>query len=148
MGKNRRTTAFRREFRSALTEVDAVCFELRPLLEAAGLGGALFRIELLAREFLNNAVIHGNKAKAEKKVLFELRIGRKWILLSVADGGAGFNRRRTAAAGAARRTATCGRGLSIAAAYAARVAYNRRGNSVRIWVSKENNGGLNGKLQH
>ena len=57
-----------------------------------------FAVELVAREALNNAVIHGNAGDEKKRVTFELRCGKeKWVRLSVSDQGPGFrwrNRRR------------------------------------------------------
>lgn len=116
--------------------VDALCGNLRALLERHGLRGVAFRVELSARECLNNAVLHGNRHQAAKRVAFELRIGRSWIWMQVTDQGRGFNWRRAMAAGPADGTATHGRGLAICRHYAQRVAFNRRGNRISLWLKK------------
>ena len=136
MGERLHRPALYRVLRSTLEEADAAGLELRALLAEAGLKAAGFGAELLAREFINNAMIHGNKLAAGKKVTFELSVGTKWIFMRVTDEGAGFNWRTAKKAAAAGAAATSGRGVFIGAAYAAKVAYNRRGNSVKIWVRK------------
>lgn len=92
-------------------------------------------MELLLREFLNNAMIHGNGLDAHKQVQMSFRIGIKWMRIQIADEGPGFDWRK------ARRTppdadAESGRGLAIAMIYAQRVRFNRPGNQVTIWIRK------------
>ncbi len=120
---------------SDLTEVDFVCQDARKLLETLSLIQHGFSVELLLREFLNNAMIHGNGLDAHKQVRVLFQIGIKWIRIQIADEGPGFNWRK------ARRTppdpdAESGRGLAIAMIYAHRVRFNRIGNQVTIWIKK------------
>lgn len=131
----RNPAALRRVIPSRLKAVDALCLELRGLLRDSGLAAESFAVELLARESLNNAVIHGNRRNPAKRVACELRIGRVWIRLAVADQGPGFD---WAAMRRARRedSAESGRGLPIYALYAARTRFNRRGNRITFWIPK------------
>ena len=124
-----------RVIRSQLAQVDKVCLEIRAFLSAGGLAAKSFAVELIARECLNNAVIHGNQKHGNKKVRLELHPGRRWLRLKIADEGAGFNWR---AAGriAAGATAVNGRGLAIGRLYADRIAFNRRGNQITLWLDK------------
>ena len=122
----------RRDIPSRLEEVDAVCLEVRAFVTANRMAADSFAVELIAREFLNNAVLHGNQNQASKKATLSLRLGRRWMRLQIADEGAGYNWRE------ARRTvadpaATSGRGLAIGALYADRISFNQCGNQITLW---------------
>ncbi len=127
--------------RSRLAEVDPVCREIRSLLEDNGQAAACFPVELLAREWLKNAIVHGNRRDANKKVALKLRIGRKWIYLQIIDEGNGFNWRKARRAPPPDNTVISGRGLPISALYAHRVTFNQRGNRITLWLKKQNKGG-------
>jgi len=127
--------SLRRDMPSRLEDIEALCHELRALCHRESLSACAFALELVARESLNNAVLHGNAGDATKRVGFELRCGRKWIRLSVSDQGPGFrwrDRHRSIPSDVADR----GRGLPILALYAARVQFNRCGNRVTLWLRK------------
>jgi serine/threonine-protein kinase RsbW len=116
-----------------LEAVDTVCLELREFAAANGLEANGFALELLARECLNNAVLHGGREQANRTASLALRVGRRWLRLQVAHEGAGFNWRL------ARRevpevSATSGRGMAISACYADRVGFNQRGNRITLWL--------------
>jgi len=130
-----------REVPSHLAEVDSVCREIRSLLEDNGQRTACFPVELLAREWLNNAIVHGNGGDAAKKVALNLEVGRKWICLQIIDEGNGFNWRKARRAPPPDGTVPGGRGLPISAAYAQRITFNQRGNRVTLWLKKESKGG-------
>jgi anti-sigma regulatory factor (Ser/Thr protein kinase) len=120
---------------SRLAEVDGVCREVRALLERRGVANRFFAVDLLLREFLNNAILHGNCSDARKRVQVMVRVGRKWIVLRIADEGPGFDWRSM------RRVppdenATSGRGLAIGALYAQRLRFNHAGNQVTSWIRK------------
>ena len=127
--------SLRQRIPSRLEEIDAFCVRIRSLLNANGLERVCFPVELLARESLNNAVIHGNRKDARKSVQLSLSIGRVWIRLEVRDQGAGFPWRKVCL----NRfdTAACsGRGLQLYALYAARKRFNRSGNQITLWIGK------------
>ena len=131
---------FERKIPSNLKHVDALCHDVYSFLRAKGLGLASFASELVARECLNNAVVHGNQGDAAKQVALRLHCTHQWVRLQVTDEGAGFNWRR-----ARRRTLPDdqeinGRGLAIVAAYADRVCFNRRGNQITLWWSRKPTG--------
>jgi serine/threonine-protein kinase RsbW len=115
--------------------VDSLCLKIRDLLYTNDLGEVCFGVELLARECLNNAVIHGNGNHVDKSIGLCLSVGREWIKLQVTDAGAGFNWRK-----ARQKTPdsieSSGRGLGLYALYAARVRFNRRGNQITLWIPK------------
>jgi len=120
---------------SCLGQAEILCRKIRGWMQGAGLGESCFAVELLARESLVNAVIHGNRCAADKSVRLSLRVGRKWIRLQVADEGEGFDWRK---AGQKKPDATtsCGRGLQLYAMYAGRVRFNRKGNRIELWMAK------------
>jgi serine/threonine-protein kinase RsbW len=121
---------------SLMSEVDSASRELRAFLMEHGLSANAFEVELIARECLNNAIIHGNQSDSRREVAMELRLGRKWISLRIEDEGAGFHRRKSGKPGCSDLAAVGGRGLSIACMYADRIAFNRRGNRISIWLKK------------
>ena len=119
---------------SSLGAVDAACREIRTLIEGHGLAAAGFAVELAAREAMCNAVVHGNRGDAAKRVRLDLGIGRRWIRMQVADDGTGFDWRRRARTPDPTRTS--GRGLALCSLYATRIAFNRSGNRITLWFEK------------
>ena len=122
---------------SRFEEVDAVCGEIRSALLKNGMESVSFAVELTARECLNNAIRHGNAGVAARRVELELRSGRKWICLRVSDEGAGFNWRKIGRRPLPAGNAISGRVLSIAAAYADHVRFNRQGNQITLWLPRQ-----------
>ena len=120
---------------SRLEAVDAVCLELRAFMTANGLAADSFAVELIARECLNNTVLHGNQNQPRKTACLSLSLGRRWLRLQIADQGAGFNWRQ-ACLTAADPEATSGRGLAIAILYADRISFNQSGNQITLWLDK------------
>jgi len=125
-----------REIPSRLVDADILCREIRSLLVDNGLGEASFPVELAARECLNNAIIHGNRGDANKKVALNLQIRRKWIYLRISDEGSGFNWRKAKRAPPPDCAGIRGRGLSIVDLYADRITFNRRGNQVTLRLER------------
>jgi len=125
---------------SELAQVETLCLKIRDLLQANGLGEVCFAVELLARECLNNAVIHGSRNEADKPITLCLSVGREWIRLEVTDEGPGFDWRK-ANQNRSGTTASTGRGLPLYAMYAERVRFNRRGNQITLWIRKLNRTG-------
>ncbi len=120
---------------SRLDLVDGVCASALELLEQHGLESLQFNVDLLLREFIVNAMEHGNGLDERKKVEVEFGIGPKWIVVRIADEGPGF-RWRTRNQSLPEESAASGRGLAIGALYAHRVRFNNAGNQVTLWISK------------
>jgi serine/threonine-protein kinase RsbW len=125
---------------SRLAETELSCQKIRELLEANDLGEVCFAVELLARECLNNAVIHGNRNHADKSISLRLWLRRRWVRLEISDEGPGFDW-RTAREKKLDTTAPSGRGLMLYALYAEHVRFNRSGNQVTLWIGKKNRTG-------
>ncbi|SPE37739.1 Anti-sigma-factor antagonist (fragment) [Candidatus Sulfopaludibacter sp. SbA3] len=106
--------------------------EFRRHTEARLASSHSFAAELLAREALNNAVVHGCGSDPSREVRCRLRLKGQRLTIVVADGGEGFDWR----AAWGRRpglSASSGRGMQILRWYATRVRYNERGNAVTIF---------------
>jgi serine/threonine-protein kinase RsbW len=90
-----------------------------------------FSAELLVREALTNAVMHGCGADPGKLVRCALRLRKNRLFIAVSDDGIGFDWR------AARTTQAedldcSGRGIEILYRYANRVRFSDRGNAVTM----------------
>jgi serine/threonine-protein kinase RsbW len=75
------------------TDLDNVdrCVELmRAFLEERGAQEHLFAISLLTREAVNNAMIHGNRMDAGKRVRLRFLVREEGFDLEVEDQGPGF----------------------------------------------------------
>jgi anti-sigma regulatory factor (Ser/Thr protein kinase) len=90
-----------------------------------------FAAELLVREALTNAVVHGCAEDPAKKIHCRLRLRRDRLLIAVADEGAGFDW-RSAREHTALESDISGRGMEIYYRYAQRVRFNDKGNAVTI----------------
>jgi serine/threonine-protein kinase RsbW len=90
-----------------------------------------FAAELLVREALTNAVVHGSLSDPARHVRCALRLKGRCLLIAVEDEGSGFNW-RAAWRNAASFADSSGRGIEILRRYANRVRYNERGNVVTM----------------
>jgi anti-sigma regulatory factor (Ser/Thr protein kinase) len=91
-----------------------------------------FAAELLVREALTNAVLHGCGADPAKQVLCVLRLRGDRLSIAVADEGDGFDWR--AARGMQTQVPeTSGRGVEIYYRFADHVRFNKTGNAVTMF---------------
>lgn len=90
-----------------------------------------FEAELLIREALTNAVLHGCGEDPRKQVRCSLRLRGKRLLIVIADEGQGFDW-RAARAKSADALDCSGRGLEILYRYADQVRFNHQGNLVTM----------------
>ena len=125
---------------SRLAAIEPVCEQIRGLLARRHLEEMEFAVEILARECLNNAILHGNHGLADARVDFGMRIGKRLICLRVTDEGPGFDWRRIVHHGLPAESSVDGRGLTVASLYARRIAFNRRGNQVTLWINTAKEG--------
>jgi serine/threonine-protein kinase RsbW len=120
-----------RRFPATLEGIDKFCAEAREAVDPLISRKDRFAMEILLREALINAVVHGSRNDPGKEVDCTLRIDRDRLRIAVLDGGPGFERRK------ARRTTgdprgESGRGLRICWLYATKMRFNRKGNRVVI----------------
>lgn len=128
---NRFDCELSRSLSASLEAAEAFLVEIRLRSQSVLAGRNCFAAELLVREALTNAVVHGCGADPRKRVRCWLRVRRGHLLIAVADGGEGFDWRV-----ARHRTADgsdcCGRGMEILYRYADHVRFNRKGNVVTL----------------
>ncbi len=123
--------AIRFEIPATSPDIDELCVCAKSWMQENGLEKDWFAIAMLLRESLNNAVIHGSRNDPALFVHCELWRGRRWLSISVEDGGAGFNWARQRKH-LAHKEDTGGRGLAIYRLYADEVVFNRLGNRVLL----------------
>jgi anti-sigma regulatory factor (Ser/Thr protein kinase) len=126
-----RTTLFglRRTVAASFEALEAISLELRASLAPHCGQSDLFATELLFREALTNAMLHGCGLDPCRNVRLAIRARCNRVLMVVGDDGRGFNWRR-GLAHQAQDHDTGGRGIQIYKAYADRVRFNRRGNQL------------------
>jgi len=116
---------------SDLANVDRCVELIGSLLEKKSADRHLFALSLLAREALNNAMIHGNALDREKRVFFSIEEKEGGYDMLVEDEGGGFNWEdhiRTTS----KLDDVSGRGHEIYRNFARAVHYNAKGNALRI----------------
>jgi serine/threonine-protein kinase RsbW len=91
----------------------------------------LFAAELLLREALNNAVLHGCHQNPLLSFSCRLIISGRELIIEVSDEGTGFDWRRKLKDRPAHSDES-GRGLSIYAIYANSIKFNESGNCVTL----------------
>jgi serine/threonine-protein kinase RsbW len=128
-------------FAARLEEIDRDCVEIRTQVQAVASRKDVFAIDLILREALLNAVIHGSRRDPAKTVDCRLAIEDGWVEITVADEGPGFDWRGVLERGPSDPWAESGRGLGICTAYAANVSFNAEGNRVTIKRKMTGGGG-------
>lgn len=127
---------FRRRIPSHLGEIETLCSDLRAHLDRHHLSQHRFSVELVARECLNNGILHGNRQDPRKHAELHLRVGPRWIRLQVADEGPGYPWRRHRPPTVPDETRPNGRGLALCTSYATRVRHNHLGNRITLWIPR------------
>jgi len=125
----RRGTIIRRTYPSRMESVDDFCAEITQVMREHGLTDDIFAIELLAREAMTNAILHGNDCQEDKRVCLMFRIIKDMVVIRITDEGKGFTWLSMPCCAPDSAKAS-GRGLKIYSMYASRIAFSRRGNSV------------------
>jgi anti-sigma regulatory factor (Ser/Thr protein kinase) len=123
--------ALHRSLAATIAAVEDFFVEFRQRSQATKERVNCFEAELLIREALTNAILHGCGADPRKQVRCWLRLRGKRLLIAVADEGEGFDW-RAARAKPAEASDCSGRGLEILYRYASQVRFNDKGNLVTI----------------
>ena len=128
------------DFPSSFQEVDRVCQEVERVLREKGLVVSVFGMQLLMREALNNAVVHGNKRDSRKRVTCQVLGGEEGsVTIAVEDEGQGFDWREQWDK-KMDEEAGSGRGLPIMRLYGKEVRFNEKGNKVMITIEVQGGG--------
>ena len=115
---------------ASLENADHICTDLSAWMTELNLSRHIFSLELLAREALNNAIIHGSQMDPAKKIYAELLCDENSLQLTVRDEGSGFNWRGTLQKDMVADNKENGRGLKLYQLYADQVEFNEIGNQV------------------
>ena len=116
---------------ATLQAIDSFCVEFRLRNRALLTRAHAFIAELLLREALTNAVVHGCREDASRPVQCSVRLRDGRLTIAVKDDGEGFDW-RLAAQRRSRELRTSGYGIEILRAHSSRLRFNARGNSVTI----------------
>ena len=112
--------------------VEKLCAAAAQNLDQISLDGQdRFAIELLLREALNNAVLHGCRQNPGLSFACQLSISEQSGIIEVSDDGPGFDWRSQPQI-SLDETSESGRGLHIYARYATAIKYNDAGNCVSL----------------
>jgi len=130
-----------------LEAVNSICAEVAGWLGENGMDRHGFSIEILMREALNNAIIHGSQNDASRNVQALVWCDAEAIWLKVCDEGAGFNWHAALQSEMAGDDKESGRGLKLYQLYADRVEFNERGNQITLARSLDH-GRLAGSVQN
>jgi serine/threonine-protein kinase RsbW len=107
------------------------------LLEQLGTHGwsasDIFAIHLAAEEAIVNAIVHGNKLDATKKVRVSCVVTRDMARIEITDEGEGFDPGKVPDCTADDRLEMPGgRGVMLMKSFMTRIEYNAKGNSVLL----------------
>jgi serine/threonine-protein kinase RsbW len=92
-----------------------------------------FAIRLAVEEALINAIKHGNRFSPDKRITVLAEVGKDAAAFTIADEGGGFDPGSVPDPTADENIEKpSGRGIMLMRAYMDEVAYNQRGNEVRL----------------
>ena len=130
-------------FSANVNEIEPICIEVRDFLTEYSVNASdIFAIELLIREALTNAVVHGSNADPALQVDCQIEMLGSMVSLKIQDQGSGFDWQsyRATKAGAEVEEGhlkESGRGLSIYSLYASTCSFNQTGNGVFLTRQSE-----------
>lgn len=130
-GADASNAGLRRSFSASLDQVELFIADIHGFLAERNLSGLSFDMELLAREALVNAVLHGSGGDPDRMVHAALTLEPGGLVLLVRDEGPGWNWRAHAPAAPAPDSES-GRGLFIIRKYSDEFYYNDPGNALTI----------------
>ncbi|MEI7848078.1 MAG: ATP-binding protein [Chloroflexota bacterium] len=120
------------KYSATLQNVEQVCKAAAPVFEKfTSTKKDRFAVELLLREALNNAVIHGCFENPHLFFICRIEISEREVILTVSDDGPGFDWRKKTEVNPD-DSAESGRGLAIFALYSNSTLFNLTGNCVTL----------------
>lgn len=119
------------QFSAKLTQVDQICQEVFTRVKLWKLENHWFKIHLILREVLNNAVIHGCDQNESLQVGLELKRKPGFLVLRVWDEGPGFDWKGTLLRPTVNDEDN-GRGMPIFSVYCRDFSFNPSGNEITL----------------
>ena len=116
------------------SEVPAVREEIASLLHALGYAQQdVFAVRLAAEEAIINAIEHGNKGDATKKVAVNYLLDPKRVEITITDEGPGFDPASVPDCTLRGNLCKCrGRGIALMRGFMDEVKYSEKGNSIKL----------------
>ncbi|MGE4293467.1 MAG: ATP-binding protein, partial [Desulfovibrio sp.] len=114
-----------------VVSIDRLCGDMAAFLAAGDLSGLEFDMDLMLREALCNAILHGSGGDAGKQVHVTLSRGPESLTLRVRDEGTGWNWREHDWSPPS-PLEEGGRGLYIVRHYSDGLEFNESGNEITI----------------
>lgn len=134
---------------SRFSAMTSVCNQILSTLEQSSYSqDDVFAVHLAVEEAFLNAVKHGNKMDANKKVQVEYVVDRNKVEISLTDEGEGFDPQGVPDPRVGRNLYKPeGRGLLLINSYMDEVRFSGRGNSVHMVRYRERPGLTNGQCR-
>jgi serine/threonine-protein kinase RsbW len=127
-------------FAATLENVEKVCEKVKKMSAENGFERFSFAIQLVLREALNNAVLHGDKGNPEKLVKCCVSCdNNSGMRIAVEDEGDGFDWRKLVERKVSSRAGS-GRGIAIMKQYGKEVRFNQKGNKVVLEIDVSQGG--------
>lgn len=117
---------------ATVEDIDAAVDALHKYFLQADLANISFDLELMAREALLNAALHGCDGEPERQVRATVRVLPEYVVMDVVDDGPGFDWATALAAPPPDPAQESGRGLFILKNYADELHFTPEGNALRI----------------
>lgn len=95
-----------------------------------------FSLDLILREALNNAVVHGNQNDPELVIYLSVMLVGKWFHIRIEDQGEGFDW-TTRMLSDIKPEEVSGRGLPIILHYGEEVQLNSKGNRISFKIARD-----------
>ena len=115
-----------------LEQIDLICSELRRWLTEQNMQAHQFGFELLLREALNNAILHGCKLNPDRHVEIEFSRKGSELKITINDDGSGFDWRSLIQRDLVETERENGRGLKLYQLYSDHFEFNDPGNQVTL----------------
>lgn len=119
------------DFKASLAEIDHFCGDVNVILRQLGLQRYIFSIQLLLREALTNAVVHGSSRENGGIIHALFLVNDSYFTIEVEDNGPGFDWKNSPKEVIGSLDVS-GRGQWIIQSYASEVIYNDKGNKITI----------------
>lgn len=119
------------DLKATLQNIDIFCDKAENMLKKNNLEDYVFPVQMLLREALTNAVVHGCRTNPDFIIKTYFEIFNECIIIVIEDPGDGFDWIHCNDSGYS-LPANSGRGLLILQKYASEYNYNKIGNVIRI----------------
>ncbi len=129
---NKKSKSMKIIFPSTFANIDLTVKHSIQFLKDLKISCDLFKINLLLREGLSNAVRHGNKMDEHKIVNYSIKIDHNNIIIEIKDQGDGFIKKTHTDKKQTNSLEDHGRGILIMEGFSSIIKYNKKGNKLTL----------------